>query len=76
MNRRGRKIIPQEHTLPCDFIVGPTCFRKGCKLETVRKAAERWFREAAAASPFSKIDGDLVRELVEKVQRYESTGQS
>lgn len=73
MGKRPKRTISAEHTLPCDFVVGATRFRKGVRLETVRKAAERWFKQAAAASPFSKIDGDLVRELVEKVQRYESS---
>ena len=40
------KTIPDEHVLPCDFIVGNMRFRKGVKLETVRKAAERWRRVA------------------------------
>ncbi len=68
--KRISRIIPPEHTLPCDFVVGATRFRKGVRLETVRQAAERWFKQAAAAAP--QIDGDMVRELVEKVQRYES----
>lgn len=73
MSKRRARIIPPEHTLPCDFIVGHMCFHKGVKLETVRKAAERWFKEATAASPFARIDGDKIRELVEKVQKYEQS---
>lgn len=38
--------IDDEHVLPCDFIVGAVRFGKGVKLETVRAAAERWFKMA------------------------------
>lgn len=35
--------IDDGHKLPCDFSVGGTVFRKGVALETVRRAAERWY---------------------------------
>jgi hypothetical protein len=50
--------IPDEYTLPCDFIVGHIRFRKGVKLETVRQAAERWHRVATAAWGKPKYDLD------------------
>lgn len=44
--------IDDEYVLPCDFIVGHIRFGKGVKLETVRKAAERWHAAAVAMYPF------------------------
>jgi hypothetical protein len=45
-----KKAIDKEHVLPCDFIVGHIRYGKGVKLETVRQAAERWYKAAVAAS--------------------------
>lgn len=41
--------IDEQHVLPCDFVVGHMRFGKGVKLETVRKAAERWLKIATDA---------------------------
>ena len=46
--------IDECHKLPCDFAVGRTLFRKGVTLETVRLAAERWWRQAAITHPMNK----------------------
>jgi hypothetical protein len=50
------KVIPPEHKLPCDFVVGHIRYRKGVKLETVRQAAERWLRQAASFGQPSPYD--------------------
>jgi len=50
------KKIPDEHKLPCDFIVGGVRFGKGVKLETVRQAAERWWRQASSFQQVSPYD--------------------
>lgn len=53
--------IPDEHVLPCDFIVGRVRFRKGIKLETVRRASERWFKIARDA--YFRPDPEVVKQL-------------
>ena len=53
--------IGDEHVLPCDFVVGHMRFGKGVKLETVRRAAERWFKIASGA--YFKPDPVKVAEL-------------
>jgi hypothetical protein len=50
--------IPAEHKLPCDFIVGHIRFRKGVKLETVRRAADRWHKAACDAVPVNPVTLD------------------
>ncbi len=58
------KPIPDEHVLPCDFIVGSVTFRKGVKLETVRQAAERWLIKAAATWPeFTQEQIDAIKNI-------------
>jgi hypothetical protein len=46
MARLAKSMLDAEETLPCDFVVGHVRFGKGVKLETVRQAAERWFKMA------------------------------
>ena len=53
--------IPDEHVLPCDFICGHMRFRKGVKLETVRKAAERWLK--AATKNYFTEDPELIKRV-------------
>lgn len=53
--------IPDEHVLPYDFCCYHMRFRKGTKLETVRKAAERWLKEAMMAQP--PLDPDAVKAI-------------
>ena len=53
--------IDDEHVLPCDFVVGHMRFGKGVKLETVRKAAERWLKVATDA--YFKPDPKKVAEI-------------
>jgi len=55
--------IDDEHVLPCDFIVGHMRFRKGVKLETVRRAAERWFKMATDA--YFTPDPEKIKKLDE-----------
>lgn len=54
--------IDDEHVLPCDFIVGSVRFGKGVKLETVRAAAERWYKIA-------KMDWEPDPAKVEELRR-------
>lgn len=56
--------IDDEHVLPCDFIVGHMRFRKGVKLETVRKSAERWLR--IAVKNYFQSDPEQVK-LIDKL---------
>jgi hypothetical protein len=53
--------IDDEHVLPCDFIVGHIRYRKGVKLETVRKAAERWLK--IAVKNYFQPDPEQVKQI-------------
>jgi len=56
-------MIDDEHVLPCDFVVGHMRFRKGVKLETVRRAAERWLKIATDA--YFTPDPEKIKKLDE-----------
>ena len=70
MARADKRKIDKEHKLPCDFIVGHIRFKKGVSLETVRMAAERWFKAARDAS--HPVDGEKIKALVEQLQKIPS----
>jgi hypothetical protein len=57
--------IPDEHVLPCDFCCYHMRFRKGVKLETVRKAAERWLKSAMLQQPLDPDSIDNVRKMLD-----------
>lgn len=57
--------IPDEHVLPCDFCCFHMRFRKGVKLETVRKAAERWLKAAMMGQPIKPDSIEDVRKMLE-----------
>lgn len=56
--------IDDEHVLPCEFIVGHIRFGKGVKLETVRRAAERWLK--IAVKNYFQPDPEQVK-LIDKL---------
>lgn len=50
--------IEPEHKIPCDFVVGQIRYRRGVKFETVREAAERWYKIAASQPGRRPDDND------------------